>query len=138
MARVSVNARRAYKKLNAAKAKIDHASKASVMTLAKAGMYKAKSIAPHYSGYTAKLIRTRTKKLNDGYESVVLSPNSTRNDGHVRRISRFNLVRWMHTSGKAQKHIKSGNRQYMYETARWLRTQSGRVAKGQFNKIKFN
>ncbi len=100
------------------------------------GRAKAKSIAPFLSGRTAKAIRTIRRK-GKSPSVTILSPNMYAHpmtDGQT-----FHLPLWLHTSPIAKRRSnKSGNYQYMYETARWLRSIKKRVAKGHFDKIKIN
>lgn len=131
---VDVNARNAFRKLNQARMGLFRASEATIENLTQLGKARAKSRAPFFSGKTARMIRAIKRKTATGHESIIISPNSVKSDGHTRRHSDFNLPRWMHTSPKARRHIKSGDRRYMYSTAAYLNRIKNKVAKGHFNK----
>lgn len=122
-----------YRRLNKKKARIKKAAvKAgndTVNDLVKLGVHKAKSIAPQFTGRTARLIKgVYTKGQGNQTQGRVITPNRIQNRN-------FNLPYWMHTSPRAQGHIKSGNRQYMYETTRYLNQIKTRIAKGHGNRI---
>lgn len=137
-ATTKVDFRNLHKKLRKVQREVAKRGEATVQDLLKLGMHNAKKIAPFYTGRTAKLIRTYMKKKSEGSAGIIISPNSTLNDGHFRKQTNFNLVKWMHlTKGylRGRKHIKSGNPQYMYETARYLKKIKKGVAQGHFNKI---
>jgi len=99
------------------------------------GKRKARSIAPEWSGLTRSKIKARSNRDKDGTSWIITATNILR-DGHIRKIAKFDLTRWMHTSPRAQGHIKSGNRQFLYETTRYLNQIKKNVAKGHFNNIK--
>ena len=117
---------------------LDESIKAGNLTsedLKELGKSKAKSIAPVYSGQTRSKIKARASKGKDGVSWLIYATNIL-NDNHIRNIENFDLTRWMHTSPRAQGHIKRGNRQFLYETTRYLNKIKKNVAKGHFNNIK--
>ena len=112
---------------------IQKSGEVTIFDLGNIGKAKAKSIAPFWSGKTAKAIRTINRQ-GPKPTSSILTPNMyphPMSDGQT-----FNLPRWLHTSPEASRRSKkSGDYQYMYTTARWLRSVKKEVAKGHFNKI---
>lgn len=108
---------------------------ATVQTLGDIGRMKAKSIAPFWSGKTAKAIRT-INLLGNRPSSRIVSPNMYPHPSSEVEGGVFNLPRWLHTSRNAKmRPSKSGNYQYMYETTRWLNQKKKGVAKGHFSNI---
>ncbi len=151
VATTKVDYRKAMVKLRRLKKKLALEGNKTVDNLAALGKANAKKIAPYYTGKTAKLIRVIKTIGESGIATAtIFSPNPTPNRGG------FNLVKWMHiTKGKfrsnnigvikrsggrhghaGQKHIHSGNPQYMYETTRYLKNIKTNVAKGHFDKVK--
>jgi hypothetical protein len=109
----------ALKKLLSLERDIDTGAREAVQVVGDMGKQYARMRAPYWSGRTFQnivLMRSRSK-----YEAVVIARNPTANDGHVRKIGKFNLVRWMHQSPKAKRHIYSGDPKFMYTTADYLR-----------------
>jgi hypothetical protein len=135
MAYLHVSAERAFKKLNKALVVYNQEGMQTVEQLAQIGMWHAKAIAPHDTGYTASLITTRVYKTPEGARAQIIARNPTANDGHPRRIKNFNLVRWMHTSPNAARHIYSGDRLFMYTTRDYLNKIKKSVAKGKHRRI---
>jgi hypothetical protein len=108
-------------------------AQSSVQELGELGKQYARARAPYYSGATFRnivLMRGKGK-----YEARILAKNPTANDGHSRRIANFNLVRWMHQSPKAEHHIKSGDRQFMYSTRRYLSATGKARVTGSFKSV---
>lgn len=138
--KVTVDAKKAFRKLQRTQRLILLYSKKSVENLALLGKVRAKEIAPYFSGRTAKLIRILpVRQLKDGVRASVIAPNPTLNDGHIRKIANFNLVKWMHeTKGilRGRKHIRSGEPQFMYKTRDYLNRIKRKTAQAQFNKLK--
>jgi hypothetical protein len=124
---MSVDRSRAEKKLNNLRRQLPQASAASLSQIAEYGRDYARTIAPYYTGRTMRLIKAQTG--DSRYEARVVAQNPTANDGKdayrsFKGYSRpFNLVRWMHTSPRARKHIRSGDRKFMYSTATVLRRE---------------
>lgn len=124
---------RAKKRFRILAEKFEREGQLSVRELADMGKQYARQIAPYYSGATVrhiKLFRGKTR-----FESYVQAQNPTRSDGHRRRISNFNLVRWMHQSPKAQSHIYSGDPQFMFTTRQYLSERAPGMVRGRFNKV---
>ena len=105
----------------------------TIIDITEKGKLFAKLKAPHYTGKTADyIIARKNPALGQG---TIVARNPTANDGHQRNIANFHLVRWMHTSSKAQRHIKSGDRRFMYRTAEYLVQIKKGVASGHFDKV---
>jgi hypothetical protein len=109
---------------------IQQDGEATVLQLARLGRNFAKDIAPKYTGKTISLIKVKTKKLNNGATAQIQAQNST-----AGRADGFNLVRWMHTSPRAAKHIKTGDEKFMFTTRNYLNSIKKSVATGQFKNI---
>lgn len=130
--------REAFRKINRLQRIASRLAIKTVHDLADLGKFRAKEIAPYWSGRTAGLIRAI--KRDDG-TAMVLSPNSTKGDAnrmypqYSKYQGNFNLVRWMHETNGGPGHIKSGDPQYMYTTTDYLNRIKGRVAKGNFSRI---
>lgn len=133
--RVEVKIDKALAKLNRLRNNITQKGDATVNELADLGKYYARSRAPHYTGKTADFIIAYRSKGPSGAEARVVARNPTASDGHMRRMPNFNLVRWMHTSPRAVKHIYSGDRQFMYSTRDYLNKIKTGVAQGRFKGI---
>ena len=125
----------ALRKLGKLQNQIIREGNATAQDMAELGKQKARSIAPYHSGRTHQFIRKRVKRVPNGALARVEAFNPTKSDGHRRNISNFNLVRWMHESPKAIKHIISGDREFMYTTRKFLNGIKGRVATGRYRNI---
>lgn len=132
---VSINTKRAERRLRNLEREIRQKSDATVNELGRLGKDKAKSIVPYYSGNTFKSIRRRTTRGSQGAEARIFIEPYILDDGHVRNIANFSLVRWMHTSPRAVGHIKSGDRLFMYTTRNYLNEIKTGVAQGKFKNI---
>jgi len=134
-----VDARKAFRKLVRVEKTIFIKANTTTEELAKRGKFRAREIAPYYSGKTSKYIRVIRLKTGKGDTWMIQAMNPTKSDGHVRKIQNFNLVRWMHeTNGvlRGKKHIKSGEPQFMYKTESYLNGIKREVAKGIFKNIR--
>lgn len=134
--KMSMDKRGAMRKVFELEAETLNRARKSAQKLGELGKFYARSIAPYDSGKTFQnivLLRGNTK-----VSMTILARNPTKNDGHRRRIKQFNLVRWMHDSPNAQQHIHSGDRQFMYTTADYLRGIARSTTQGEFNKLIIN
>ncbi len=102
----------------------------TVINLAREGQTYAKSMAPHYAGKMASLIKVMPGSRGERPTSELFAQNPTANDGHSRKDGNFNLVDWMHNGRgsylNGMKHIKSGRGPYhgatfMTETRKHLK-----------------
>lgn len=128
-----VDLTRASKKVYRLEKRLKEEAALSVKELGELGKFYARSIAPYYSGKTFRNIILQRGK--EGTQAVIMAKNPTANDGHVRRIANFNLVRWMHQSPRAMRHIQSGDPHFMYRTRDYLRKQVPTRVTARFNKI---
>ena len=95
---------------------------------AEGGRDYARTQAPYWSGATFQNIRTLRGEDSHQYSVVAREPKTNTKPG-------FNLVQWMHTAQKAKSHIKSGDPQFMFTTADWLRQVAPQKVQGAVNKI---
>jgi hypothetical protein len=123
----TVDARKAKEKLLFLQTKIRTAGVVSLREIGELGKNYARSKAPYRTGKTFRNIILRTVA---GNEIIIEAHNPT-----ADRTDGFNLVRWMHTSAKARKHIHSGDPQFMYRTSSYLRKVAPALVQGRFNKI---
>ncbi len=139
MARVKVSVRtsKAERKLRRAEKLILKTGNATVLELAQLGKQKARSVVPVFSGRTHDFIRVLKTRGKDGIKARIMAFNPTKSDGHLRRIANFNLVRWMHTSARAARHIKSGDERFMFTTRNYLNRIKKGVATGRYKSINF-
>lgn len=124
---VTVDAKKAKRKMLLLQAKLREQGKLSVQELGELGKSYARSKAPYWSGKTFRNIILRKV---DGNEVIIQARNST-----AQRADGFNLPRWMHTSPKARNHIKSGDPQFMYRTSSYLKKVGPQRVQGRFNKV---
>ncbi len=133
---ISADTTKAINKLVKLQAQVKILGDESVRTLGELGKWKARSIAPYRSGLVYRNIMLQKK---EGLNALVMAKNpinSYPGEPHIRRISNFNLVRWMHTSPKAIRHIHSGDPRFMFTTREYLNKIKGGVARSTFNKLK--
>ncbi len=141
MAKTTINARKAIRKLQRYEQAIIEKGTATVSDLGLLGKNFAKNIVPYDTGFTYKSIRKKTIRRVEPESKIFNEPSIRPNDvvhrGKPRQggIVNFNLVRWMHTSPKARSHIKSGDPQFMYTTREYLNGIKGDVARGRFKTI---
>lgn len=133
---VSIQTQGAVRKFNKLKQMMEEQGRLTRDDLIEMGKQFARSIVPVYTGRTHEYIIARKGENSDGSFGVIVAKNPTVSDGHVRNIGNFNLVRWMHTSPNSSKHIKSGDRKFMYTTRDYLNGTKKRVATGRYRKIK--
>lgn len=125
---ITVKDQKAIDKLNKLQSKVWSDSQQIATVLARNVQVLAKSLAPHWSGKTRNLIAVYQRPTPKGSIATVLARNPTANDGHTRNIKNFNLVRWMHTTGRGQAHIKSGDPTFMWSAAEIVRRDKKRIA----------
>jgi len=141
--KVDVKIDKALAKFNRLKNLIIKEGNASVKQLADLGKWRAKAIAPHWTGRTADFIRVINTQGKGGITAQIKAFNPTKGDAHTwnptgkanRRIANFNLVRWMHTSPRARSWIKSGDEKFMFTTRDYLNKIKKNVATGRFRNI---
>lgn len=138
--RVIVNSKRAEKKVKMLREKLEKEGELALTDATQFGKQYAISIAPKYTGVTAKSIRGRTNR-NDLTSRIFTVQNS--NDGPRPRrgeakgssFKNFNLIRWMHTSPKAPSHIHSGKYNFMELTKKELRKTFGAKVTGRWRNV---
>jgi len=116
------------------------AGELSLKTVGEMGKARARLLAPKYSGKTFQGISLFGPQ---GGEFKIVAKNPTASDGWSRGAGsapyrtrgKFNLVKWMHESPSAAAHIKTGDHQFMYTTADYLRGLAPKVVRAEFNKI---
>lgn len=111
-------------------------SKKTVNQLAYWTRDRARELAPHDTNKMRGLITAYVNMDGrSGPRATVWAKNPTADDGHPRKISNFNLVRWFHESPNARS--KSGKIKFMTIALNDVRRKAGPVAVGNYNKIKF-
>lgn len=157
MVKITIDPRRAIKKLNKVQLQITGKSEKTVRDVGEAIKTVAKTIAPKSTGKTANLIAAYYKKTPAGYAAQIVARNPTK--GGRNRMStggryggNFNLVRWMHETGgifqtdnkfllaitngrqgrAGTKHIRSGDPYFMYTAGRQAREDASRIIKNNF------
>ncbi len=129
---MTVDTSRAERKLSALLKDIEEGANLVAEDVGQVGKNYARLKAPYYSGRTFRLIKL--KRMGGG-EAQIVAQNPTASDGHTRKIANFNLVRWMHTSGKARRHIHSGDPRFMYTTREYLKSIASVKGQKRFDKI---
>ena len=124
---VTVDAKKAYRKMRLLQQKLKEEGSLAIKEIGELGKSYARSKAPYYSGKTFRNIILRNIT---GTEVIIQARNST-----AGRADGFNLVRWMHTSPRARRHIHSGDPQFMYRTSSYLRKVAPGRVQGRFNKV---
>ena len=138
--RAIVNSKRAEQKLKALREQLSSEGELALTDATQFGKQYAISIAPKYTGVTAKSIKARTNQ-RDLTSRIFTVPNSNdgprpRNPGGSGQVFKnFNLIRWMHTSSKAESHIKSGKPRFMYETRDELQKVFGAKVTGRWRNV---
>lgn len=149
--KADVQAREIFRKLTKLKVEVLERGYKTVNKTTDLGKQYARSIAPYNSGRTANFIIKRLKKLPEGTVGTIQAQNPTRGGSHRllglgRYGGNFNLVRWMHETGGVFQspnplqgnrpvHIKSGDPQFMYTTARYLQGRKVDIARKEFKNI---
>ena len=132
---VTVDDRRARKKLNKLQSKVLTASQETTRILAHNISMLAKQLAPRYSDKTANLIGVHQQPTPKGSIARVWAKNPTPHKTSPAVDGPFNLTRWMHeTRGtfrsgprKGIKHIKSGDPTFMWSAANIVRRDKKRI-----------
>lgn len=130
--KMSVDKTRAANKLRSLMSDVKSQADKDVNYLGDVGKQHARLEAPYYSGQTLRKIKLL--RANNKEEAIIVATNIL-NDGHVRKIARFDLTRWMHQSRRASSHIKSGNPKFMYETAEYLRRIAPATVRTRYNRL---
>lgn len=128
---MDVDASKALKKLNRLRHKFIREGKLSVQDAGELGKQRARLEAPYYSGKTFRLIKLM--KGSSENEAIIMAQNPTPNK--TWGGGKFNLVRWMHESPKADDHIKSGNPRFMDAAYDYLRKVAPNTVRQRFDKI---
>lgn len=130
---------------------IEDAGKQTVQDLVNVGKEHARILVP--KGSTGWLYKTIKGKVIGGnkpqgqvYLEPQILPDNQRLFPNSTKYPQFNLAKWMHlTKGKfrtknpfgmpGKQHIKTGDPQFMYTTAKILNSRKKVIATGNFNKI---
>jgi hypothetical protein len=138
--RWQVDTTRLQKRLRRLEGNFGDASTKALNLLGDIGKTYAKSIAPRDTGTVVRNIHFRTINgqrtvifANDPFGGGSNSKQPVRYPGRGAR--RFQLVRWMHTSGKAASHIKTGDEKFMYSTFDYVRRRAPGIVESEFNKV---
>lgn len=131
---------------------VEKAGQQTVQDLVNIGKDKARELVPKGStGWLYKQISGRVIPGPNPKAQIFLKeqivPDSHRLFPNTGQYPQFNLAKWMHeTGGKfktpnplgtvGKQHIKSGDPQFMYTTARYLNGRKKTIASGNFNQIK--
>lgn len=133
---IKADVTKALEKLNKVNKGIVALGRLTTENLGESGKWYAKTLVPVYTGRTYSLIKTFGPTRGRRQEVIIVAENPTEKDGHRRNIANFDLVRWMHTSVKALRHIRSGDPHFMYTTREYLNNIKTGVAKGNWQKIR--
>ena len=133
--KVTVDKKRAIKKLRNLDRQVAVQGEATVSDLGKIGKNYAKSRVYYDTGKTFRSIRRRTLKTSKGAQARIFVEPYLREDGHNRNMSNFSLVRWSHTAARARAHFKSGDPKFLYTTRNYLNKIKKGVARGKFKNI---
>jgi hypothetical protein len=111
----------------------------SLKEIGEAGKQFARSIAPYDSGRLFSNIIKRVSEQEMTATVVARNPiNQYPGEYRARTgvAGKFNLVRWMHTSEKAEGHFrKGGDRQFMYTTRRYLAGIAPGKVTGRYRRV---
>jgi hypothetical protein len=129
--KLTIDYSRAIRKIGHLTQDVKDTSNKALNDVGEDGKRYAKSIAPRWSGQTISKIKLLKSK---GFE-VQINATNILSDGHARKLSRFDLTRWMHTSSRAAKHIKSGDHKFLDSTAEYLRGAAPRLVRVSFDKM---
>ena len=139
MVTVKIDAKRAFRKLNRANRLTQRASLKTVTDMANLGKFRAKEIAPFYTGRTARMIRKIVRKTNYGDQGVILSPNPTNywwgENSIVKREFGGSLVKFLNDPISYDMITDKKGHRYMFKTTDYLNRIKNKVAEGNFNKI---
>ncbi len=134
--KATVDDRNLFKKFNRIQRQLSKSSLTVVTDLADIGKFRAKEIAPHFTGRTAKMIRAIKRPTADGAKATILSPSPKNyfntSNSIVNRLYDGNLVKFLHSDDFAATGFRTtGEGKYMFKTADYL----NRIKKGIANKI---
>jgi len=108
--------------------------------LATLGMNYARYRAPYDTGRVFNHIDIQQPSGNNIYYKIITrnpmigAPKSYQFS--PSRLANFNLIRWMHTSANAFKHIKSGSPVFMYDTKSFLERVAKTRVTGRYKNLK--
>lgn len=139
--KVIVDVTKALRKLNRLEKDLEKEGALSAHDLGDMGKQYARSIAPYYSGDTFRNIVLKRGKTTT--EAIVQAQNPTYSDGHKRGArstkyftrGRFNLVKWMHESPRAQSHIHSGKPKFMDAAYAYLMKKAPELFRERLDKL---
>ena len=126
--KIDIAVGKAAKRLTKIQNKIESQIPLALKEAAEGGRDFARTKAPYWSGATFQNIRTLRGDQKHQHSVVAREPKTNTKPG-------FDLVRWMHTAPEAKNHIRSGDRQFMFTTADWLRRVAPQRVQGAVNKI---
>lgn len=106
--KTDVDSQRALSKLDRAETLLDAGTGSAIKQVGEYIKNIARLEAPRHTGDTMRAI---IKRQRGRKEVSVISQDTS-------DTARFNLPEWMHESAYAEKHIKTGNRKYMYAARR--------------------
>ncbi len=129
---VRVDRAGATKRINRLQRLIVNEGAETVKDVADLGKAFAQRKAPYHSGQTFRSIRVL--KAKKATEAIVFAQNIL-NDGHPRSYAKFDLVRWMHTSRKASRHIHTGDPRFMYTTRDYLKRVATVVGQKRYDRV---
>jgi len=116
------------------KSELDRCAEKTAYDLAEKGKWIAKFLAPKWSGKTSDFIIARKSPVKG--ESRIIARDSTGGRStESPRSDGFRLVKWMHESPNARRHIYSGDPKFMYSTRIELNRIKTKIAKGNFERI---
>jgi hypothetical protein len=136
MAVVTVRVDAVQRRLSRLQKKFEEEGSLTVNEVGELGKSYAQSIAPRDTGIMVSMIKW-FRPQGDQPNGVIraLNPiNSYPGEPKRRNIADFNLVRWAHTSPNANRHFRTGDRQFMYRTTSYLRQRAPNIARGRFDK----
>lgn len=135
--KASVDYRNAFRKLNETKRLAGESAQATVWKLADLGKYRAKEIAPFWSGETSKMIRAIKKGSVQNPTAMIISPNRGRVSvsSIIKKKYDGSVPKFLHSQDYERLANKSGESYYMDKTAKYLNSIKRDVAKNNFKKI---
>jgi hypothetical protein len=138
--KVTVNARKALAKLRRLEAKISEKGTITLNEIGQLGKAKAASLVPRDSGVLARNLHFRTTKgqsvsifVTDPFGNAIEGVPPVRYPG--RGVRNFQLVRWMHSSAKAQAVIRSGDPHFMFTTRDYLTREAPTRVRAAMSKV---
>lgn len=124
--KLSVDTQRAIARLKRAENTLEKGSVRELNATANVGKRVAFDLAPKNTGKTAKAIKMAPVTGRKGSRKVatVIAKN-----GHPHKTwkgEKFNLTYWMHYSGKAVNHIKTGEPRFMFKAGEIVKKELGK------------